>query len=88
MRRPAVPPPSATSSPELLRLEAAHGRAALVPALERAVAFGRWRVGDVRSILEQGAGLPTIARPGDALIVALPSAAQRPLSDYDPERLR
>ena len=74
--------------PELLRLEAAHGRPALVAALERAVAFGRWRVGDVRSILEQGAGLPTIARPGEALIVALPSVASRPLSDYAPERLR
>lgn len=73
--------------PELLRLEAAHGRPALIAALERAVAFGRWRVGDVRSILEQGAGLPTIARRGEALIVALPSVASRPLSDYAPERL-
>ena len=46
--------------PQLLHLEAAHGRAALVAALERAVFFGRWRVGDVRSILEAGHG---VARP-------------------------
>ncbi len=73
--------------PELLRLEAAYGRQALVGALERAVAFGRWRVGDVRSILEAGAGVVRPARPGEALIVALPAAASRPLSAYAPEEL-
>jgi hypothetical protein len=74
--------------PQLLHLEAAHGRDALVAALERAVAFGRWRVGDVRSILEAGHGVPAPARPGEALIVPLPTAAVRPLSDYAPEGLR
>lgn len=73
--------------PELLRLEAAHGRPALVAALERAVAFGRWRVGDVRSILEAGAGVVRPARPGEALIVPLPIAATRSLSAYAPEEL-
>ena len=74
--------------PELLRLEAAFGRAAVIGALERAVAFGRWRVGDVRSILEAGAGVAKAAAPGDALIVSLPSVATRPLSAYAPEEVR
>jgi hypothetical protein len=73
--------------PQLLHLEAAHGREALVGALERAVAFGRWRVGDVRSILEAGAGVSRPARPGEALIVPLPLVATRPLSVYAPEEL-
>jgi transposase len=74
--------------PELLRLEASFGREALLDALERAVAFGRWRVGDVRSILEAGAGVARPARPGEALIVPLPLVASRPLSAYAPEELR
>ena len=65
-------------------LEAAHGREALVAALERAVAFGRWRVADVRSILAAGAGVARPSRPGEALIVDLPVVAVRPLSDYAP----
>jgi len=74
--------------PELLRLEAAHGRDALVAALERAVQFGRWRVGDVRSIIEAGRGVPGPGRPGEALIVPLlPQAATRSLADYAPEGL-
>ena len=76
-----------TELPELLGLEAAHGRAALVAALERAVTFGRWRVRDVRSILEAGRGVPGPARPGEALIVPLPKAATRSLADYAPEGL-
>lgn len=74
--------------PQLLVLEAAHGREALVAALERAVAFGRWRVGDVRSILEAGGGVARVARRGEALVVALPQAATRALSEYAPESLR
>ena len=71
-----------------MRLEAAFGRPAVVSALERAVVFGRWRVGDVRSILEAGAGVVRPAVPGDALIIALPSVATRPLSAYAPEEVR
>ena len=67
---------------ELAGLEAAHGRDALVAALERAVAFGRFRAADVRSILAAGTGVVRPTRPGDALIVALPAVATRPLSDY------
>jgi len=74
--------------PELLRLEAAFGRQAVIGALERAVAFGRYRVGDVRSILEAGSGIFSVASPGDALIINLPTVATRPLSDYAPDEVR
>jgi transposase len=67
---------------ELAALEAAHGRAALVAAVERAVTFGRYRAGDVRSILAAGAGIAQPARPGEALVIPLPTVATRPLSDY------
>ena len=42
---------------ELNTLSAAHGQAAMVAALERATAFGRWRAADVRSILAAGAAI-------------------------------
>jgi hypothetical protein len=67
---------------ELAGLEAAHGRDALVTALDRAVIFGRFRAADVRSILAAGAGVARTTRPGDALIVNLPVVATRPLSAY------
>ena len=66
---------------ELAALRAAHGDPALTAALERAVAFRRWRAGDVRSILAAGAGTAAPrgrGRPGHR-------AAQgpvRPLSAY------
>jgi len=67
---------------ELAGLEAAHGRDALVAALERAIAFGRFRAADVRSILAAGIGVARPTRPGEALVVALPVVTTRPLSDY------
>jgi len=67
---------------DLAGMEAAHGRDALIAALERAVAFGRFRAADVRSILAAGTGVVRPTRPGEALIVALPAVATRPLSDY------
>jgi transposase len=67
---------------ELAGMEAAHGRAALLAALERAGAFGRFRAHDVRSILAAGAGVARPTAPGEALILALPSVPTRPLSDY------
>jgi transposase len=67
---------------ELAGLEAAHGRYALVAALERAVAFGRWRAGDVRSILAAGTGTPRPTGPGQALLIPLPIVPTRPLADY------
>lgn len=67
---------------ELAGLEAAHGRDALVTALERAIHFSRFRAHDVRSILAAGTGVARPTRPGDALIVNLPTVATRPLSAY------
>ena len=67
---------------DLAGLEAAHGRHALITALERAIHFGRFRAHDVRSILEAGTGVARPTRPGDALIVDLPVTTRRPLSAY------
>jgi hypothetical protein len=71
----------------LAGLEAAHGRDALVAALERAAAFGRWRAADVRSILAAGAAVPTITPAGDALVIPLPQVPIRALSAYAIEEL-
>jgi len=67
---------------ELAALEAAHGRPALLAALDRAVAFGRWRAADVRSILAAGAGTPQPSPAGDAMVLDLPVVPTRPLADY------
>jgi transposase len=67
---------------ELCDMAAAHGTEALVAALSRAVEFGRFRAHDVRSILAAGTGVPRPRRPGDALIVDLPSVAVRSLDEY------
>ena len=67
---------------ELCAIEAAHGGERLVVAIERAVAFGRFRASDVRSILAAGTGVPRPRAPGDALIVELPAVATRSLGDY------
>lgn len=67
---------------ELAGMEAAHGKDALIAALERAVAFGRFRAHDVRSILAAGAGVARPTAAGEALVLALPAVPTRPLSDY------
>ena len=67
---------------ELAGLKAAYSPDALVAALERAIAFGRWRAADVRSILAAGTGAPTPTAPGEALLVPLPIVPTRPLSAY------
>jgi transposase len=67
---------------QLAALEAAHGRDALIGALERAVAFGRWRACDVRSILAAGTGVPQPRQAGDALVLELPQAPTRSLDEY------
>jgi transposase len=71
----------------LAGLGAAHGADALTAALERAVAFGRWRAGDVRSILAAGTAVPTPTQAGDALIIPLPAVPTRPLAAYAIEEL-
>lgn len=66
----------------LLALGAAHGEAALIAALHRAVAFRRFRAADVRSILAAGTGTPQPRPAGDALILDLPVAPTRSLDAY------
>jgi len=67
---------------ELAALEAAHGRDALIAALQRAITFGRWRASGVRSIVAAGSGVPQPTAPGQALVIELPSTASRSLADY------
>jgi hypothetical protein len=66
----------------LSQLEHFHGRGVVIEALERAVAFGRFRAADVESIINSGSGVPRPRRAGQALIVELPTVPVRPLSDY------
>jgi hypothetical protein len=63
-------------------LRAAHGDEVFLAALDRAVAFCRWRPGDVRSILAAGPGTADPRPAGDALILDLPVVPVRPLTDY------
>ena len=67
---------------ELNTLAAAHGQQPFLDALARAVAFGRWRAADVRSILAAGTGTPQPSTAGDALVLELPRVPTRSLSDY------
>ena len=67
---------------ELNTLRAAHGEEAFAAALDRAVAFGRWRAADVRSILAAGPGTANPRAAGDALVLELPVVPVRPLPDY------
>jgi transposase len=72
-----------TDLAELNTLRAAHGDQEFLAALDRAVAFCRWRAADIRSILAAGAGVPEPRVPaGDALILDLPAVPVRPLADY------
>jgi hypothetical protein len=66
----------------LLTLAAAHGTDALSTALERAVAFGRWRADDVRSILATNGHAPRPTPAGQALVMTLPSVPTRSLDAY------
>ena len=59
----------------------------MLAALERAVAFRRWRAADVRSILAAGAAAPTPTAPGDALVIELPQVPTRSLAAYALEEL-
>jgi transposase len=67
---------------QILALRAAHGDTALVAALERATQFGRWRAGDVRSILAAAGAVPEPRPAGQALVLTLPQVPVRPLSEY------
>jgi transposase len=67
---------------ELNTLAAAHGQQAFLAALDRAVAFSRWRAADVRSILAAGPGTADPCPAGNALVLDLPAVPVRPLADY------
>jgi hypothetical protein len=71
---------------EILTLGAAHGTDALLVALERAVAFNRWRADDVRSILATNGHGPRPTPAGQALVLTLPSVPTRSLDAYRIER--
>ena len=71
----------------IVGLEAAWGREALVAAVARAVEFRRFKAADVRSILQAGPGVPTIAAEGEPLEADLPAVTTRPLSAYALEAL-
>jgi transposase len=69
-------------------LERAHGRAALLAALERAVAHRRFRASDVRAILAAGAGIQRLTPAGGDLVVSLPAVPVRSLDAYALEPVR
>jgi Integrase core domain len=71
-----------TDLAELNTVRAAHGDEAFLDALDRAVAFCRWRPADVRSILAAGTGIADPRPAGDALDLDLPPVPVRPLADY------
>jgi hypothetical protein len=71
-----------TDLAELNTLRAAHGDEAFLEALDRAVAFCRWRPADVRSILAAGPGTADPRPAGDSLAVDLPAVPVRPLTAY------
>jgi transposase len=67
---------------EIVLLEAAWGREALVRALERALRFRRFKAADVRAILIAGSGVPVPVGAGTQLPLTLPAVPERPLSAY------
>jgi transposase len=67
---------------ELCDLERSHGREALVAALERALAYRRFRAIDVRAILAAGPGVPRHHEPGRPLAIEAPVVPVRPLAAY------
>jgi len=71
---------------EILILQAAHGSGPLLDALERAVAFSRWRAADIRSILATNGHAPRPQPAGQALteavVLTLPRVPTRSLDAY------
>jgi transposase len=72
----------------IVELERAHGREALVAALERALAHRRFRAADVRSILTAGAGVSRPRAAGAQLATEVPSVPVRSLAAYAIEGTR
>jgi len=69
---------------EIVTLEAAWGRTALLSALERAVQFHRFTAADLRAILSAGHGVTTLTPPGLPLpsLTGLPVVPMRSLDAY------
>jgi Mu transposase-like protein len=74
----------ATELADIVTLKAAHGEAALLAALGRAVTYRRWRAADIRSILAAGGHAPTARPAGEPLgqVLTLPLVPTRSLQDY------
>jgi transposase len=73
---------------DIVALETAYGRDALVAALERATTYSRFSLADVRSILDAGAGVPRLQSVGEPLSAVFPAVPTRPLSAYGFGELR
>ncbi|MDP9821621.1 hypothetical protein J2S59_001430 [Nocardioides massiliensis] len=71
-----------TEITEIPTLGAAHGTGRLLTALQRAVAFGRWRAADVRSILATPTDTHRPTAAGHALVMTLPTVPTRSLEAY------
>lgn len=71
----------------IVGLERSHGREALVAALERALAFRRFRAADVSAILAAGSGVSR-PRSAGAGLEGLPAVPIRPLAAYAIEGTR
>jgi len=79
-------PNLASQITSITALAAAHGLGAVQAALERAVAFKRWRADDVRSILATNGAAPTPRSAGTALVMTLPKVPTRSLDAYRIDR--
>ena len=80
-----------TLSKEIIEIVAelipAHGPNAVAKALARATRFGRFRAGDIRSILAIGPAAQEPADAGTSVIVGLPTSEVRSLDAYRIENL-
>lgn len=70
---------------DIVALEPAYGREALAAALERALAYRRFRAVDLRAILAAGSGVPRHREPGAPLVIDAPVVPVRPLAAYAAE---
>jgi hypothetical protein len=67
---------------QLVALDAAWGREPLLRALRRATTYRRFKAADVRAILAQGEGVPTLGRGSVQLALELPPVPERSLDAY------
>jgi catechol 2,3-dioxygenase-like lactoylglutathione lyase family enzyme len=73
---------------DIIALERSWGREQLLPALERATRFRRFKAQGIRYILAAGLVAPNPAPPGKTLNLQLPDVPFRPLSAYALEEVR